>query len=238
MMSPYTSMTGIMVTGKNEARIKLAHRAVRCWQQQAYLGTRELLIINDHPTLAVYPDGAPNGIREERIPERLSLGALRNIGIERATHDYLVQWDDDDISHPRRLIWQVEHTHDGMATTFCFEIHYDSDTGEVFVNDGSSIRGGCGFPGTMMWPKTMLGRFLEIEKREDSEFIEQIKHQQRLTVLNNDPVLYCRIFHGDNTWNQTHVMHRKPGWRELSKIEQEYMQQIKQWLDNGNASPI
>lgn len=239
-MSPYTSVTGVMVMGKDESRIKLARRAAFSWQRQTYLGRRELLIVNDHPELRVYPNGAPDGIREHIVPERLSLGALRNIGIEQAQCDYLVQWDDDDFSHPNRLIWQAEHTQPGVDSTLRYEVHYDDTAGTMFVNDGASIRG-CGFPGTMMWPRLLPNRFPEIGKREDMEFIEQLKHQRKLLVLENEPIMYCRIYHGDNTWGQGHVMHRKAGWRDINPAEQQYLQQLIQQLKSlveTNAATI
>ncbi len=223
-MDLYTRVTGVLVTGKTEDRFPLARRAVTSWQRQLYSTRRELLIINDHPTQAVFPEGAPEGVRELRLTTRYSLGALRNIGIEQATSEYLVQWDDDDYSANTRLTWQIEHTIKGRASILRYEVHCDSEE-DAFVNDGQTIRGG-GFPGTMLWPKDTRCRFPNKGKREDTEFVWQLRRTCGLDVLSNDPTLYCRFYHGSNTWSKQHIMQRKPGSRRLTDEERRYIQQI------------
>lgn len=226
-MQSHVRITSVLVTGKCEARFKLAKHAVNRWQQQLFSSRHELLVINDHPTISLFGPTftAPSNAREIRLPERMSLGELRNIGIEKAETEYLLQWDDDDHSNNGRLLWQQEHTDHGTASVLRYEIHCDVSNGEAFVNDGHSIRGG-GFPGTMMWPRDAKTRFPAIGKREDMEFVLALKNECGLQVLKNDPIMYCRLFHGDNTWGRQHVMHRKPGARKLSQDEQRYVQQM------------
>lgn len=228
-MNTNTAVTGILVTGKSAERFPLARRAVVAWQRQLFASQHSLLVINDHPELSLFNGTAPQGIREIRLSQRYTLGELRNIGIDEAKTDYLVQWDDDDYSHPSRLMWQIEHTQQGRASIFQYEIHCDL-TGTIdasFVNNGRSIRTG-GFPGTMMWPRKSGCRFRAIGKREDTEFVLALNKACVCDVLPNDPVLYCRCYHGNNTWSQEHVMTPKAGSRKLSNSEQRYVQQLMQ----------
>ncbi len=221
-----TAVTGVLVTGKVAERFPLAQRAVLSWQRQADVPNRELLVINDHPDIAMYPDGPPAGVREIRVPDRKTLGELRNIGIDNATTDYLIQWDDDDYSRGDRLCWQLQHTPEGRASIFRYEVHTDLH-GKAFVNDGYSIR--CrGFPGTMLWPRDVrlrgeTVRFPHQGKREDTEFVLTLQVACGVAILNNDPTLYCRFYHGDNTWDEKHVMRPKLGARGLNLTERCYV---------------
>ncbi len=225
-MNAANTVTGVLVTGKTKERFPFAKRAVHCWQQQLFNSRHELLVINDHPELSLFPDGAPAGVREIRIPTRLSLGELRNAAIDNARGDYLVQWDDDDYSHPSRLLWQVEHTRPGMASIFKYEVHCDLTTQQpTFVNNGGVTRCG-GFAGTMMWPRKAACRFPAIGKHEDTEFVLALKQECGLDVLSNDPLMYCRFYHGHNTWSHTHIMNPKPGSRSMTPAEQRYVQQL------------
>jgi len=229
-MTGDTHVTAIMVTGRDEARLKLARNAVTAWTRQRLTRHRQLLVVNDHPTLSLFDTTYPvpdTGIREVRVTEQLTLGDLRNIGIDAADTEYLVQWDDDDISHPSRLLWQLEHTQRGEASIFRYEVHCHAMNGETFVNDGKTIRCG-GFPGTMLWPRDATCRFQAIGKREDTEFVLVLREAVGVVVLANDPTFYVRFWHGANTWPEGHVMHKKRGWRGLTESEQSYMQVLRQ----------
>lgn len=220
-----TKVTGILVTGKTIDRYPLAKRAVDAWLSQLSTQRHELLVINDHPNTPLFAT-PPDGVREIWVPQRMTLGELRNIGIDNATSEYLVQWDDDDVSHNTRLPWQLENTRLGRASILRYEIHADLQ-GDAFVNDGHSIR--CrGFPGTMLWPRNVACRFPAKGKAEDTEFVLALQQACGVDVLNNDPQLYCRFYHGMNTWHREHIMKRKPGSIALSPSEQSYVQQLVQ----------
>lgn len=221
-----TFVTGVLVTGKDPGRYPLAMRAVRSWLRQTYPGPRELLIINDHPQLPLFQNDIPEGVRELRLDTRLSLGALRNYGIEMARGDYLIQWDDDDYSSAGRLNYQVENTPEDQVTIFKWEVHFDLSEGFAFANNGRTIR--CkGFPGTMLWPRKSTVRFPEIGKAEDTEFLLEMQKERKILVLDNDPLLYVRCYHGLNTWSRRHVMRPKPGYRALTSDERAYVKSIE-----------
>lgn len=231
-----TSVTGVLVTGKTTERYPLARISVDGWLKQDYPGPRKLLIINDHPTDALYPEGAPEGTIELRPQGDFRLGDLRNIGIEQADTDYIVQWDDDDRSRYDRLSWQVDSTDQGKMSIFRWEIHYNLTNGKAFANCGDEIR--CkGFPGTMLWPRNCKTRFPSKGKAEDTIFALDAKKEVGLQVLQNNPCLYLRCFHGNNTWSEKHVMKRKRGSRDLTLAEHVYVDRLrdtvyKDYLEN------
>ncbi len=79
----------VMITNN---RRELADRAVRCFEAQTY------------PNLALF-------VSDNSHITGMSIGALRNDAISRAIErhkpDILINWDDDDVSHPNRIASQV-----------------------------------------------------------------------------------------------------------------------------------
>lgn len=223
-MDKTPSITGVLVTGKTVDRYPLAMKAVEAWQNQNYPGPRQLLIINDHPSQALFRPASslPEHVFEIRVHKQQTLGQLRNHGMTLAQGEYIVQWDDDDYSHPDRLSWQVKNTPEGQASIFRWEIHCNLKTGEAFANCGDEIRT-KGFPGTMLWPAKLPVSFPAKGKAEDTEFVLDLKAECGLTVLENDPRLYFRCYHGHNTWSEQHVMKRKRNSRDLDEAERGFV---------------
>jgi len=225
-----TYVVGVLVTGKTPERYPLARKSVDAWLSQDYPGPRGLIVINDHPSTYLFENAStPKDVVEVKPHDRLSLGKLRNLGIQAAAGyaDYLIQWDDDDYSAPSRLRYQVENTPAGAASIFRYEIHCDLITGEAFANDGKQIRCG-GFPGTMLWPVSAEARFQDKGKAEDTEFVLALKKELPVKVLENPAKLYTRLYHGLNTWSRKHVMQRKPGYCNLTKEERQYVASLRQ----------
>ncbi len=103
-------VVAVMITNN---RLQLACRAICSFEAQTF-GNKKLLVFDnsnrlgerkveyDHMALVVSPQS--NG---------LSIGALRNVAnqaaIEQFNPDILINWDDDDVSHPHRIASQVLH---------------------------------------------------------------------------------------------------------------------------------
>jgi len=217
-----------MVTGHKHERRPLARASLKAFTRQQYKGgVLKLLIVNDGEPLLEEGHDFKN-VQETMIkPAGESLGELRQLGMAVAGTPYIMQWDDDDHPTPMRVQWQVNQTRfaQGEATIFRKEIHCDIRTGAAFVNNGKQSRVN-GFAGTMLFPRDPRITFPETGKHEDTEFLLQYKRQGRLRVLENDPALYLRFYHGSNTWSEKHVMNRKPGWRELDEMERQMLDQI------------
>jgi glycosyltransferase involved in cell wall biosynthesis/SAM-dependent methyltransferase len=82
-------------------------QAIRYFLRQDYLN-KELLVIDDGAESVVDLVPSCDSIRYIRLPQRMSLGAKRNLGCEQARGDLIVHWDDDDWYAGFRLRYQVE----------------------------------------------------------------------------------------------------------------------------------
>ncbi|AKJ02882.1 Glycosyltransferase [Archangium gephyra] len=93
----------IMPTANRRPFIPLA---LRNFLQQDY-PARELVIVDDgsDPIADLVPEDPR--IRYVRVPQRMSLGAKRNLACREARGDIIVHWDDDDWSAAHRLRYQV-----------------------------------------------------------------------------------------------------------------------------------
>src|SRR5262249_13990002 len=96
-------------------RLTLAKRAIRSFAAQSY-PERELVIVTDGTdTFRQSLERYIAALELDKVrfvtlgDERLTLGRLRNISMDAAEGEILCQWDDDDYSHPERLIVQAGH---------------------------------------------------------------------------------------------------------------------------------
>lgn len=217
-------IVGVMITGKTPARYPLARSAVESFFAQDYQGKKQLLILNDNPIPLYEEADRPAGVLQVGIQNvegepRKSLGVLRSTAIELAPKDgYIVQWDDDDFSHPTRLSYQVAATQPGTASIFRWQVQYDLKSGKCFAGCGreSAVRG---FAGTMLFPANTAARFKDVPRGEDTYFLQDLRKRTKLTVLSNRPTLFFRLCHENNTWDTNHVMRRRPGSRDLTPHE-------------------
>lgn len=223
-------ITAVMVTGKTTERYPLAMGAVQSFVDQEYRGRKLLLIINDNP-IPLYPDHTliPKDVVELHIRHegnKYTLGELRNMAFEHVPADsYMVQWDDDDWSHPLRLQYQVDETTDGCASILKWQTQYDVNTGKCFAGCGKEARVG-GFAGTMLFPAAVAARFSLKPKGEDTDFLVAVQKVMELKVLANSPTLFMHFCHDNNTWHKEHVMKRRRGSRDLMAGELETVQQV------------
>lgn len=220
-----TSVTAIMITGKDPARAPLARVAVESFLAQTYSDKR-LIIVNtgDVPLLA----GPLANVEERhwRGKAGLTLGALRNLARKGIKDGVIVQWDDDDFSNPERIHRQLAATPKGGASIFLREIHCCLQSGQAFAGCGRESRVG-GFAGTMLFPARYAGTFPDLGKHEDTEFLLPLKAAKKLTVIDNDPCLYVRFYHGHNTWEREHVMRRRSGSLPLTPEQQQYLDWVR-----------
>ena len=224
-------ITAVMITGKTTERYPLAMGAVKSFQSQVYGGRKLLLVINDNQ-IPLYPDATeiPQGVVELHIrhPRKYNLGELRNLAFEhvlKGSNSYMIQWDDDDFSHPKRLQHQIDGTVAGGASILKWQTQYDTVNGQGFAGCGveSSVKG---FAGTMLFPADTKVRFSEKDKGEDTDFLVALRKQLNLRVLSESPTMFLHFCHPNNTWSRGHVMKRRRGSRDLSASELSAVQQM------------
>jgi glycosyltransferase involved in cell wall biosynthesis len=201
------------LTVTREGKLEDLKRAVRCFDRQT-VTERELLIVHDGgDTLELgirsladeYPDCR---IRIERVAPGLTLGALRNLAVERASHDLVCQWDDDDLYHPRRLEVQLEQLRLQEAD-FCFftdQLHYFEATGELYWDDWTVEP----YPmsliqGTMLGYRDGLGRYPDLPRGEDTAVVvDLVQRGRRIAQLSERGYLYIYVYNGRNAWDLEH----------------------------------
>ena len=182
-----------------QPRVRLARVAVESFMRQTYT-ERQLVIVNgsgEKVTTREHPM-----ITEVEVMAGPTIGALRNVGIEKADGSLCVIWDDDNWSHPHRLAFQMAYRVPNACCVLRFETRCD-----VLRSFVVPIANTNGVPGTIMWPKGDA-RFSETpDAREDVEFFEKNFGDNRVVVNNNSswfpgPVLNTAFFHGNNRLNE------------------------------------
>lgn len=190
-------LTAVMITGHIPERRILAKMSAKCFDLQNFIvGDRELLILNTGKSLNIRSPF----VREITLNQRnLTLGDLRNIAIREAKGEYIIQWDDDDWSHPNRCIDQFEAFSDGIndCCLLTNQIRCNFLTGISFY-----FHNKFGIPGTILHRTDCPFEYPSWERSEDANFHEKFRHMKKI----DDPNLYCRFYHGKNTWNEKHIM--------------------------------
>jgi glycosyltransferase involved in cell wall biosynthesis len=136
-----------MVTTAAERRHAALVKSVDCFRQQTYQ-PKELVVVSlaegeDRARLEKQLSSVGRHDVVTALPgRRLSLGALRNLAMESARGSVLCQWDDDDLSDPRRLEHQVGHLlatgADAVLLRRC--LHVLADAEECYVVDWGKTR--------------------------------------------------------------------------------------------------
>jgi sulfur relay (sulfurtransferase) DsrF/TusC family protein len=241
----FLNISAVMVTGKTPAHEKWARVAMRCFMEQSYRAEhRELLIINDGGYQLVNGDAPQDAtgrplIREVRLPQvHHTVGMLRNVGLEEAWGDCVIQWDDDDWHGPDRMALQARRLIDDPGKACAFlkrQVRYSFPTNSAKVY--SSIR----IHGTIMHRRCEI-RYSDTQRGEDTIFMRRfITRYGRRSVADipqsglDCDRYYIRFHHGrnENSWNLLHIMGLSAGlpgvWRlprssttRLARVLREY----------------
>lgn len=206
-MTSFPRVSCLMVTAN---RKKIAERSILCFKRQTY-PNKELIIIDDGEE--DYRDiltGIPQSdLRYIRVPkdDHLRLGGLRNLSLEAAEGDFLVQWDDDDWYHDDRITLQAKVLQNGFdACCLSYSLIHIQD-GEFkdtpFI--GSLTHG---IPGSIMHISSDEIYYPNYPKAEDTVYLNQWK-KKKYTIMPKDMAyLFIRCYHGSNTWNAEHFKRR------------------------------
>lgn len=205
----------LMVTSYAPERREFLARSLESYCRQTY-PNRELVVV---------PDCAPNEQQElaqaladlgradtfvSQAVEGQSLGALRNLSLERATGALVCQWDDDDLYHPRRVEVQAQPLRDGAAQASILGRHFNYFQQErrMLLIDwrGALFKG---HPGTLMMRRDLGLRYPVSgpfsRRSEDSSLFQQLlRRRVAVAVIDTAPELYVYRFHGANTWAREH----------------------------------
>lgn len=190
----------MLVTGKDSRRVEhFLPVAVECYHEQTWpRERRELVLVSDGPEdLSRFQ---AEGVTILQVPKGLTLGELRNLALDRMRGDIWIAQDDDDPVTPTRTEEQVKallSVPDAQASVLKREVAY------CFGTDTACIRdfGGHGMHGTLCVRRSDR-RYPALSKGEDTAFLQGLK----LVLMDNDPGLFLRLAHGENTWGDDFVM--------------------------------
>lgn len=196
-------MTGLvsclMVT---RDRLHLVRRAVHCFQQQSY-ARRELVVVSDADdgTKEFVTELADARVRHLAAPNSgLTLGELRNFGVNSAAGEFVAQWDDDDWYHPDRLAVQLL-TLEQENAEICLLERWTLAWPERKQYVLSKRRP---WEGSMVARKERLPTYPALRRGEDSVFVEECRQRDLRICLLDRPDLYIYVIHGRNTYPAEH----------------------------------
>jgi glycosyltransferase involved in cell wall biosynthesis len=198
-------------------RLRLAERAIGCYQNQRY-PHRELVIVCQGDS--AYQDEVRRHIDQTPIAHarliaagpQLQLGALRNISLDEARGDLVCIWDDDDCSHPDRLVRQVDHLleTDADAVFLSGSLHLFEADGVLHWLD-MSVRPERQLPlvpGTMVMRRDDRFRYPETGQYahcgEDEQLAVDLFRHAKVAMMGDVGLLYLYTYHGDNTFSRQH----------------------------------
>lgn len=216
-------VTAVMITGLHQARYSLARVALECFRNQTYPNT-ELLIVNHGATSLFCQEDQT--IRELRLSksEWETIGDLRNIGIEHATGDFIITWDDDDWHHPNRIRLQLEAWRKGCAVFLKNRIHYSFINGCAYY-----VTAVNGIDATILHPKNCKNRYPSLARKSDTLFANQF---EKRIIIDNNPLVYVRFHHGLNLWDARHIMGRfaDPTFKNQIELNPDHTRELREVL--------
>lgn len=197
-------VTGVLVFG-DPARLKLAQRAVNVFLRQIYPNL-QLVIVN--ATRQPVTNSLHPAVVEITAPQA-TIGTLRNIGVDKASGDWILMWDDDDWSHPWRIVFQMACRPAGI------------DQGTMGVVLSSQIRCHVGRSLAFMYrepdgiPSTLLyyrgaQRYPDVNLGDTHAFMESCRQGGMLRVVPELPFplnsLSTASYHGRNLTGEEEFM--------------------------------
>jgi glycosyltransferase involved in cell wall biosynthesis len=183
-------------------RAGLAQFAVRAFQNQTY-PEKELVILDDGQDDALHrwlEEIDDSRIVYHRLPdEGKTLGELRNVVVQKASGEYIAQWDDDDLSDPDRLAIQMAAIQIFKAEACFLERH------QIWWPAGRRMALSTRriWESSFLCSREKLPVYPALRQGEDTSVIEQIFTKERIALL-DFPELYTYVYHGANTFQAAH----------------------------------
>lgn len=189
----------VMPFGETRRR-KPAMKSIRQFVAQTY-ANKQLVIVNT--TGSPLLEQSVTSIKELMLNEELSIGMLRNRGIDAADGTWIKHWDDDDAFDPHLLSYLMAHRLSGRAVMLRFQVRVDSRKATAFRHEDAA-----GIPNTILFPKTDA-RYGDIDAGDDITFV-LANWSERCYVVNNaafpSTMLSVAVYHGANVTSEKAFM--------------------------------
>lgn len=193
----------LCIAGKSAFNLDhLLPQAATAFQEQTYSADRRELIVVWEPDRGHSREikGLRENVRPVAVAGIHSLGHLRNVSLDHAKGDLMCQWDSDDWFHPTYIEKMVERQRQRpelplfLKRQLCYS--FNIDTAFVREYDHTFIHG------ANLYPRSEH-RYPDQGREEDTVFLCNWPERW---IYNNDPNLYLRLEHGDNTWPPEHIL--------------------------------
>ena len=210
----------IMVTGKSKCRTDLAQKSLDNFLEQSYQN-KKLIVIN-HGKEKIIKDPMTN-VFEHQIEktESTTLGDIRNISLNLVPINACwITWDDDDYRSPQYLSYlfsiMKSSRCDVVALTERYEYNYN--TGLVWK---MSFKNGFVH---ILAKQDLRIRYQSKDSMEDINLINDFRKLGKKVhvVERNDPSLYIRVVHTDNT--SEYVNKNKTNVRDIDPRTSMYLE--------------
>ena len=204
----------LMITGYSPARLPYARASVRNFLDQSY-PNKHLVVVNQSADGVVLTED--ENTRDNMIEffvdiREKTLGELRNISLQFVPPDAVwTTWDDDDWRAPEYLHTMVDAMQK-RGTDFLMFMHrveYNRTNGHAFR---LTLRSGLM---TFFARQHPALRYAHVDTSEDRSLKEYARAHLNPRVLDNDPKLYVRLIHDDNT--SVYVDQHRARIRDTSK---------------------
>lgn len=212
----------LMVT-KDSNRFDFFKKSYKSFEIQTY-NNKELIIISGEKE---YYNKLKKYIKNKNVKLyfsnekklNLKLGDLRNLSVEKSSGDILVNWDDDDISHPERLQIQYNFLIENKLDACFFEdqFHYFYDSNELFwvkwLNDY--------IPGTLMCLRKCHEKYKHpsCSLSEDHELKLNLLNDFKIDSLKEKGYLYLYTYTGYNVFDRNHHYNIIVNGKDLSLMK-------------------
>lgn len=178
-----------------------ARFAVDCFLKQSY-PNRELVVVCASAGSEVEQYLAK--LRHPQIRFFHALGAatvgeMRNAAIRHARGELICVWDDDDLSHPRRIATQVSglQTFGGSACLLARQIQWWPARRRLAVSQSRT------WENSMLAVRKGLPPYPEVRQGGDTTLVDAIRGSGRIAFIDH-PGAYVRTIHGSNIWSEEH----------------------------------
>ena len=205
----------LLVTLPVPPRFAHFRRSVAAYCRQTHRDSELVVVIDPGPAdarAAIVRHVAALGRDDIRIvesPERMTIGALRNLGIDSARGDFLCQWDDDDLHHPERIERQRGALIESGKQAVLLEevMQFFPDARKLYCTNWRATECG-GHPGTLMCARSAPIRYVEIgagaQLGEDTVVALQLRQRDGMQFLKGAPHLFVYVSHGENSFPDEH----------------------------------
>lgn len=222
----FPRITCLMLTKGDPRRVQ---SSIDNFRSQTYKN-KHLLILSKEVVRAT-----GNDITVLTVPQRLTMGEMRNLSVEAAASEIVCQWDDDDLSSPFRLTTQYHALLSGyLLVGYSRYIKYFRTVNEAHLIHRQSQQIWKSIaPSSVMFKKELfykMGNKAYNEQKtlshEDVDFLQRVARNYRVGAVGI--CQFVSVFDGENLWSES--FHREDLTRSVEsdpKLLTDFLRSVK-----------